>query len=189
MAKLRFDATASAELLAHAEEAPTHRGTFGQLVEAHKQAAKVELRKLWTRIGRTFTEEELDAIAEENGERHAGSGKDEDLPDYPPGLLVVKDQGIYLMSNGLPHLAREDEPDSSKVCYAQGGFTPNGNDQCWDNCRNAVGGDDFAEAINAESLRKIGLGELDAQAIEIEITEETISFRLVRQRAGSRNHG
>ncbi len=37
-----------------------------------------------------------------------------------PGLLLVKDDGVYLMSNGKPILAREDGGPGSKVAYAQG---------------------------------------------------------------------
>ncbi len=67
----------------------------------------------------------------------------------PPGLILVKDRGIYLMSNGLP---RQLDPkhsgpsEMSLVVYADG-FDPDGLSDQWDHVRSCIGGDDFADHI------------------------------------------
>lgn len=64
-----------------------------------------------------------------------------------PGLYLVHDDGVYLMSNGLP---RDKLPgsESSYVVHAKGcSPTKDGRDFCWDNSRALVGGDDFAENL------------------------------------------
>ena len=52
----------------------------------------------------------------------------------------VKDSGIYLM-NGWGNQNAED----NVVVYAKG-YNPE-SDDCWDRCRDAVGGDDFGEGL------------------------------------------
>ena len=68
-----------------------------------------------------------------------------------PGLWLVKDSGIYLMSNGnpgLPDTETNHNPDSLlKVAYAKG-YGPLAD---YDTIRQAVGGDDFTEGtLNVE---------------------------------------
>ena len=80
----------------------------------------------------------------------------ETTKDY--GLHLVKDEGIYLMagtvqSDWIQHL------EKCHVIYAQG-FSPKTKD-LWEKCREAVGGDDFAEWIPlnkemVEALEKNG---------------------------------
>ena len=66
----------------------------------------------------------------------------------PPGLWLVKDEGIYLMSNGVT-------ADGTRVpldpVYAKG-YDPTKRDRMavWDDARDAVGGDDFVEFLPAE---------------------------------------
>ena len=60
------------------------------------------------------------------------------------GLHLVKDDGIYLMAGTV----QADWIEHLKKChviYAQG-FSPKTTD-LWEKCRDAVGGDDFAEWI------------------------------------------
>tara|TARA_R110000737_G_scaffold211296_2_gene228961 strand:+ start:614 stop:982 length:369 start_codon:yes stop_codon:yes gene_type:complete len=52
----------------------------------------------------------------------------------------VKDSGIYLM-NGWGN----QDPKKNVVVYAKG-YNPE-SDDCWDRCRDAVGGDDFGEGL------------------------------------------
>ncbi|MET7949031.1 DUF3085 domain-containing protein [Micromonospora sp. NPDC005324] len=62
-----------------------------------------------------------------------------------PGALVwVHDEGVYLMSSGLPRLHDPDRPDSNLLVYADG-WNPN-----TDGYRRDVdlGGDDFAEHLH-----------------------------------------
>jgi len=64
-------------------------------------------------------------------------------------LWLVKDEGIYLMSNAkAPWLDPEAEPGSEKrfVVYADG-YDPQKDGDVWQACREAAGGDDFVEAL------------------------------------------
>jgi hypothetical protein len=79
----------------------------------------------------------------------------ETTKDY--GLHLVKDDGIYLMAGTF----KSDKLDETKchVIYAQG-YSPKTKD-LWEKCREAVGGDDFAEWIPlnkemVEALEKNG---------------------------------
>jgi len=67
-----------------------------------------------------------------------------------PGLLFVHDQGVYLMSNGLPRDQRDpaDPESNSYVAYAEG-CNPNIGDfdDWYGTSRALVGGDDFAEVL------------------------------------------
>lgn len=62
-----------------------------------------------------------------------------------PGLFVVHDQGVYLMSNGEPGDALKDEL-GVYVAYAAG-CDPDNDANWWEVSRALVGGDDFAEVI------------------------------------------
>lgn len=76
---------------------------------------------------------------------HSWPDYDSDKPDpVPPALVWAKDQGTYLLSNGVPRLlADPDAPEgSSKVVYAVG------YERYFDFSYTAVGGDDFAEYIS-----------------------------------------
>lgn len=80
--------------------------------------------------------------------RHAAAFDEAGKPG--PAVVLVKDEGIYLMSNGLPRdLASTG--GRSFVAYAQG-FDPTAQNRLdvWDRARDAVGGDDFAEHLPIE---------------------------------------
>ena len=79
-------------------------------------------------------------------------------PPIAPALWLVKDEGIYLMSNGRPRqmvdgssAAGQDLDGQSLVVYAEG-FDPTKADPMavWYAARDAVGGDDFGEPLPAE---------------------------------------
>lgn len=103
-----------------------------------------------------------------------------------PGLFLVKDEGIYLMSNGLPNdMVKRPAPngngetDMCRVAYAKN-FDPTERDrmEVWDDARAAVGGDDFSEPIGDEMWKKLlkdGVTE-----IVIELTEDKIAFTALR---------
>lgn len=65
-----------------------------------------------------------------------------------PHLLIVKDEGCYLISGGLPHLQGKDS--RNHVVYAAG----YGKEASWDKVRDALGGDDFAEGIPLSMFEK-----------------------------------
>jgi hypothetical protein len=80
-----------------------------------------------------------------------------------PALTLVKDDGIYLMSNGLPRDLLATQPhsdlgtDHSFVVYAKG-YAPSdfAEGEMYEKCRAAVGGDDFCERVPLDD----GLPEL-----------------------------
>jgi len=81
--------------------------------------------------------------------------------DPGPGLFLVKDEGIYLMSNGKSGLPGENAPN--KVVYAKGyePLTENRRDgsdawgEQYEKIRAAVGGNDFAEFLPADSFKEL----------------------------------
>ncbi len=97
--------------------------------------------------------------------------------DPGPGLLLVKDDGIYVASNGEPALAGTESP--IKVVYARGyealPATASIEDQMqrYDKVRDAAGGDDFIEFVSAKSLEKLEHGGL--LAIELSPDKMIIS--------------
>lgn len=62
-----------------------------------------------------------------------------------PGLLFVKDRGVYLMSNGIPR-DLDAAQSGSHVIYAQY-CNPDDDEDWYDNSRDLVGGGDFADVI------------------------------------------
>lgn len=62
-----------------------------------------------------------------------------------PGLFLVHDDGVYLMSNGEPG---DKDPHEHRlyVAYADG-CNPDTDENCWETSRELVGGDDFADII------------------------------------------
>lgn len=79
-----------------------------------------------------------------------------------PSLWIVKDNGIYLMSNGLPRLmdpVKQRSPNGlhemevCQVVYARG-FDPRTDPGVWERSRDAVGGDDFGETLPADFVAK-----------------------------------
>ncbi|MYE82130.1 MAG: DUF3085 domain-containing protein [Gammaproteobacteria bacterium] len=121
MTRLQFDMEQVAGLARHARAAPERRMTIAQRAEIYG--------------------EDRCAVPQPGEERLA-----------PPCLWLVKDEGIYLMSPGVhPEPEPGDRPARAPVAYASG-FDPTRDDRMavWDRARDAVGGDDFAEAIPAE---------------------------------------
>jgi hypothetical protein len=69
------------------------------------------------------------------------------------GMLLVHDQGVYLMSRGdPPDLLKPDKP-GRYVAYARG-LSP-ADDNWWEKAREAVGGDDFAESLPLDWVKAI----------------------------------
>jgi hypothetical protein len=91
------------------------------------------------------------------------------------GLWLVHDHGVYLMSSGIPHLEREDKPESSKVVYARF-CNPNIDGESWETARRLVGGDDFAENIPLETWTQAFelLGNDTGGKIVIDVTNSKI---------------
>ncbi len=103
---------------------------------------------------------ELLAHAKSSLEHSAGYGSE---PNPGPGLLFVKDDGIYIMSNGKPAMKSDDGKTRNKVVYAQGYEPPRTvqerGDEDWDyqyeKIQAAAGGDDFVEFIPVKDLEAL----------------------------------
>lgn len=102
---------------------------------------------------------ELLAHAKAAPEHSAGYLSD---PKPGPGLLFVKDSGIYLMSNGKPGLSTGDGKPGNKTVYATG-YEPakmiekqGGDwDAQYDKIVDAAGGDDFVEFLPASTFERL----------------------------------
>jgi hypothetical protein len=92
---------------------------------------------------------------------------DETTDEY--GLWLIKDNGIYVMSpSPEPDIVSKNK---CHVIYARG-FSPRVKD-CWEKCRDAVGGDDFIEFITLgeDQMKRVALfGELDIRLTETEVS-------------------
>ena len=106
-----------------------------------------------------------------------------------PGLMLVKDDGIYLMSNGEPGLPGADTVN--KVAYARGYkalpiSAPTEERMIrYDKVKDAVGGDDFAEFLPAGSFEKLTADGI----VRIELTASKMTICIIggkpNQRTGT----
>lgn len=85
----------------------------------------------------------------------------EDTPE--PGLLLVKDSGAYLMSNGQPR-QKAEKGKGCLVVYAKGCKPEDGH----------IGGDDFVEVLTLNFLAEF---LLFANKIIITLTDNQLSIR------------
>jgi hypothetical protein len=94
--------------------------------------------------------------------------------------MLVKDDGVYLMSNvesGLP-----GTETANKVVYARGyealPATASMEERMaqYDKIRDAAGGDDFAEFVPARSLAALEPGG----SLQVELSAETMTVSVVR---------
>ena len=109
---------------------------------------------------------------------HARAATDWQTPYYDkkwkkrPCVLLVHDDGVYLMSGGLP---RDIVNGQVNFCAYAEGTGPDDPDN-WDVARDLVGGDDFVEYLADDFLDKIEAQAKSAKRKEvvIELTEETL---------------
>ena len=157
MTKLTFKADEIRPLIEHARRCSKHRMTYDQLLDA---------------CGGDF--DRADRLSDE--ERA-------ELPDVGPGLFLVRNEGIYLMSNGEPaDMIKVSAPNGSgetdgcRVAYAKG-FDPYAEDRMdvWDRARDAVGGDDFSEPLGAEIWDRM-LGNANVKRVVIDVTEDRLDI-------------
>lgn len=119
---------------------------------------------------------------------HAAAAKDH-RPAYGQrkvaGLMLVGDQGVYLMSTGIPHLPRPGKPEVSLVVYADG-INPDVDefDDWWEKKRATFGGDDGADVIPLASFQRALVSPIKGK-VEVEITSKTLGV-LIPVRAPAR---
>ncbi len=133
---------------------------------------------------RVTLEQALDLLGLPDGRRPSDAEMRKAQRLAPPALQFVKDDGVYLMSSGIPHLpdpARQGDPDASRVVYAQG-FDPNVEafDDWYDGARRILGGDDFAHALPLD-LFGPALADPDAERIVITVSDGELELGYARR--------
>lgn len=95
--------------------------------------------------------------------------------DDRPGLWLVGDEGVYIMSNGK--LAEDQRP---LVVYARE-CDPKTNPEYWHYKRLHFGGDDGVEFLDAVVLVKLVNAAPLATHLTIAMTDDAVSLALVRR--------
>lgn len=109
---------------------------------------------------------------------HARAAPDHNMgwSDAPaqPALFLVGDDGVYLMSNGIPRDLREDGSSGAFVVHALG-LNPNTDPDCWEAKRASFGAEDGAETLCL--VEEIDLKLRRGEAfIRLEITPDSIAL-------------
>ncbi|MCP1761961.1 DUF3085 domain-containing protein [Bradyrhizobium japonicum] len=99
------------------------------------------------------------------------TGKPMTKPVPAPSVLLVHDQGVYLMSNGEP---RDVISQTSFVAYARG-CHPIADSDWWETSRALVGGDDFSETLPWAAEFK-ALLDRGAKTIALEFRDDAIEI-------------
>lgn len=95
--------------------------------------------------------------------------------DARPGLWLVGDEGVYLLSNGK--LAEGQRPF---VVYAEE-CDPKTNPDTWHYKRRHFGGDDGVEFIDAVELERLTAAAPDATHLQITMDDTSLSLSLIRR--------
>lgn len=98
------------------------------------------------------------------------SGKDE-----RPGLWLVGDEGVYLLSNGKLATGQR-----ALVCYAEE-CDPKTNPDYWHYKRQHFGGDDGIEFLDAVELETLMAAVPGATHLTIVTTDTSLSLSLIRR--------
>ena len=94
-----------------------------------------------------------------------------------PALELVKDQGVYVMSNGLPALP---VGDGSNVAYAEEANPKKlAFDTWWDNARRIMGGDDTVITLFGFPEAVLKAEKDGAAAIKLKVTSRAVSLEAV----------
>ena len=104
---------------------------------------------------------------------YSKAGKPITQPPAAPSVLLVHDQGVYLMSNGEPRDLIKGSKQSF-VAYALG-CDPRTDADWYDTAHHLVGGDDFGECLPWAAEIKL---QLDAGSQQIIITISGDSIEL-----------
>ena len=111
----------------------------------------------------------------QTGSRRVDSEKI-DTRRVPPALWIVKDDGIYLVSNGFPKMPGRDPAHPSRmfVVYARG-FNPDVDPDVHDAACAAAGGDDFAEPVEIVPDLLAFIADPQAGALVVQMNETHLS--------------
>lgn len=91
-----------------------------------------------------------------------------------PGLWLVGDEGVYLLSNG-----KLADGQRALVCYAEE-CNPSTNPDYWHYKRRHFGGDDGIEFLDAAELMRLLNAMPDATHLRVEMTDTSLSLTPVR---------
>ena len=91
-------------------------------------------------------------------------------PKVVPGLILVKDQGIYLMSTKT-YPAGHTPAGDHEVFYAKG-FGP---DADWDKVQGVAGGDDFGELIPLTDIEPV-IEEMKKNKVDLNNARMAVEF-------------
>ncbi len=98
-----------------------------------------------------------------------------DLAKVPAALWLVKDHGVYLMSNGFPRLLldqdNKDRYAKNRVAYANG-YDPDNNTDWYDRL-GILNGDDFSAALPVEHFAKAC--DPETRSIRLNVTRKYIT--------------
>jgi hypothetical protein len=94
-----------------------------------------------------------------------------------PQLVLVHDEGIYVMSNGVPGLKAGDDK-KHVVAYAKG-YNPHTDRDVLERARDAVGGDDFAEYLTLSANQTASILSGDIKRLEIGFNSRSISLAVI----------
>lgn len=127
--------------------------------------------------------EKIMAHAKNAKNHNMGYGNDKKM--RKPQLMLVGDQGIYLLSNGIPNMPRADGKEGSFVVYAKEA-SPDCMDfhAWWENKNRIFGGDDGVENIDLEhfetALATYPKGE---RYLILDMTQTSLSVVLFKPKA------
>lgn len=110
-----------------------------------------------------------------------------DIDKIPAGLLLVKDQGVYLLSNGSPALLVDPSATRQVVAYAKEADPTSGAefDDWWEAGQRIMGGDDCAETLPLTMFEPVLALLADDDSMKIKVTAHQIQVLLPRKKKGA----
>nr|WP_249110569.1 DUF3085 domain-containing protein [Neokomagataea anthophila] len=149
---MTFDNAALLKLLQHSFEAQTRNPNFVQLGDK-------SLRK----PGQT--------------QKDYGSLDDVDLTKVPPGLWLVGDEGVYVMSNGLPALKNDDSGTGSVCVYAKEADPTRNAEEARIVKEMTFGSDDGCDFMEGEGLLRLLLAAPD-RPLRVSLTPDAMTMTI-----------
>lgn len=138
-------------ILDHARAAPAQRITYAQRMDASVWKTGV------TPVNGMVSEEDVDPAK------------------LAPAVLLAKDQGVYLLSAGIPRQLVPGSDEKSVVVYADG-MHPERDPDWYDTAHAAVGGDDFVESLPVADIDAMLVQFPDATTLCINVTRTRLSM-------------
>jgi hypothetical protein len=123
----------------------------------------------------TFDRTQVEALLQHSVNSTSWRPTFEGKKSEKPGLWLVGDQGVYLMSNGNPGSLKPDGSGSHVVCYAdQVDPVKLEFDTWWANKRASFGGDDGCDLLEADVIRRAITAAGTSDRIALNVTPQFI---------------